>query len=444
MKRGAQFAGKLLLLAALLGPSAAPGAGIDPQRRVERALESLRAERYSLARVWLEPVLIHPRISRKARAVAWYYQGLSFHLQGLFRSAWGAYQRAIEFDPDNPRVLNALAYLYLSGKGVPADARKAHELYLRAAQQGLAEAQLNAGYLYLSDDGLGRDLGEARRWLGEAAAAGNTVAMFRLGQAYRRSDAEHPADLAEARRWLQKAAAAGSTEAAMALGFMLRTPNAEASDLAEARRNLSIAAEAGQPAAQSALAYMLMTGQGGETDLSGAMTWYRRAAEAGDASAALGLGWMYEQGLGVPADPEKALAWYARSAERGDVNAQLRLGMHYIRTDLPKAIDWLARAAQQDNPRAQNTLAWLLATTADADARDGSLAVVWAERAVEQDPRPAYIDTLAAAYAEAGRFEDAIATQRRAIAALTPGDESLRAEFERRLESYEAKNPWRE
>ncbi len=441
--RGAAAAVLLAALLALTAPIRA-GAWIDPQQRVTRALESLRHEDYSLARAWLEPVLIHPRITRQARSAAWYYQGLSLHLQGLFKSALHAYEHALEFDPDNPQAMNALGYLYLNGKGTAADGRRAHQLYLRAAEQGLGEAQRNAGYLYLGDDGLGRDLGQARRWLEAAAVTGDTLAMYRLGQAWRDADAEHPADPDRARQWLEKAARAGSTEAAMALGFMLRNPESNAADLGEARRNLRIAAEGGQAAAQSALAYMLMSGQGGDRDYPGALAWYRRAVEAGDANAALGLGWMYEQGLGVAADPQAALDWYQRAAEGGDVDAQLRLGLHYMSEDMPKALSWLARAAQHDHPHAQNTLAWLLATARDGELRDGSLAVVWAERAVAHDPTPAYIDTLAAAYAEAGRFDDAVATQRRALDALAPDDESLRAEFERRLKAYEANEPWRE
>lgn len=62
-------------------------------------------------------------------------------------------------------------------------------------------------------------------------------------------------------------------------------------------------------------------------------------------------------------------------------------------------------------------LAWILATTPDSELRDGSQAVILAERANElASGRDASIlRTLAAAYAEAGRFADAIKTAESAM-----------------------------
>ncbi|HVX67643.1 MAG TPA: hypothetical protein VHA11_13610, partial [Bryobacteraceae bacterium] len=54
-------------------------------------------------------------------------------------------------------------------------------------------------------------------------------------------------------------------------------------------------------------------------------------------------------------------------------------------------------------------------------------------------PEAAVFDTLAAAYAEAGRFHEAELTARRAIA-LAPQDAALRA----RLALYEAKRAYRQ
>jgi spermidine synthase len=65
-----------------------------------------------------------------------------------------------------------------------------------------------------------------------------------------------------------------------------------------------------------------------------------------------------------------------------------------------------------------NVTAWLLATSADRSVRNGAEAVELAERAVKLSDGndPAVLDTLAAAYAEAGRFPEAIQTERRALA----------------------------
>ena len=79
-----------------------------------------------------------------------------------------------------------------------------------------------------------------------------------------------------------------------------------------------------------------------------------------------------------------------------------------------------------DFPEALNDLAWLLATSKEAGARDGAQAVQLAERACELTlyGTPIYISTLAVAYAEAGRFDDAIATEQKARTLATEADET--------------------
>jgi tetratricopeptide (TPR) repeat protein len=88
-------------------------------------------------------------------------------------------------------------------------------------------------------------------------------------------------------------------------------------------------------------------------------------------------------------------------------------------------------------------LAWIRATSPDAGWRDGAEAVRLGERACEIDGyRDAgLMDTLAAAYAEAGRFEDAVRTARRALEA-DPGP-ALAKELRERVALYEARRPFR-
>jgi tetratricopeptide (TPR) repeat protein len=65
---------------------------------------------------------------------------------------------------------------------------------------------------------------------------------------------------------------------------------------------------------------------------------------------------------------------------------------------------------------ALNNLAWLLSTCPDKKVRDGERAIQLAEHACEltHDGSAKYLTTLSAAYAEAGRFDDAIATVEKA------------------------------
>jgi hypothetical protein len=71
-----------------------------------------------------------------------------------------------------------------------------------------------------------------------------------------------------------------------------------------------------------------------------------------------------------------------------------------------------------DSPVALNNRAWELATSPDVNVRNGSLAVKLAEHACELThyQQTIMVGTLAAAYAEAGRFDEAIATGQKACA----------------------------
>ena len=90
-----------------------------------------------------------------------------------------------------------------------------------------------------------------------------------------------------------------------------------------------------------------------------------------------------------------------------------------------------------------NSLAWILATSENPTLRDGSNAVAFADKAVGAINRknPAVIDTLAAAYAEAGQFEKAITTEQEAIALLQT--EAEKNDHGAHLKLFEAKTPCR-
>jgi Flp pilus assembly protein TadD len=100
-----------------------------------------------------------------------------------------------------------------------------------------------------------------------------------------------------------------------------------------------------------------------------------------------------------------------------------------------------------EDPKSYNNLAWVRATHPDPRLRDGPEAVELGERACELSRRkdPNLLDTLAAAYAEAGRFSEAIAAVEEAIAlAASLGHRQGIAGFERRLGGYREGRPYRE
>ncbi|MDP3285994.1 MAG: tetratricopeptide repeat protein [Desulfobacterales bacterium] len=91
---------------------------------------------------------------------------------------------------------------------------------------------------------------------------------------------------------------------------------------------------------------------------------------------------------------------------------------------------------------AYNNLAWIYATCPDKNFRNGERALSYAEKAVRLSSDPYYLDTLAAALAENNRFEEAVETEEKVIAAA--GGNENKDVYEERLELYEAHKPLRD
>jgi cytochrome c-type biogenesis protein CcmH/NrfG len=91
-------------------------------------------------------------------------------------------------------------------------------------------------------------------------------------------------------------------------------------------------------------------------------------------------------------------------------------------------------------------MAWFRATNPDARFRDGAQAVALARHAAELTPEdPDTLDALAAAYAEAGRFAEAVETARKALDLAARQSNSALAEGIRsKIRLYEAEMPFHE
>ena len=117
--------------------------------------------------------------------------------------------------------------------------------------------------------------------------------------------------------------------------------------------------------------------------------------------------------------------------------------------DFAGAIARYRRALEMDPHlvEALNNLAWLLGTCPEESLRNGSEAVQHAEQACQltQFRRTILVGTLAAAYAEAGRFSEAVATVQKAceLAAMF-NEEALLARNRELLELYRAGQPYHE
>ena len=189
-------------------------------------------------------------------------------------------------------------------------------------------------------------------------------------------------------------------------------------------------------------------------DRENALAHYRLAVEFGPREAAahynLGLALMARR---RPDEPVTAAVESFRRAVALDPTyavARASLGAALlVEGDPEEAIAEYERAIALDptSPRVLVELAWLRATAPEQDLRDVGRAITLAERArsLYGATHPVVLDTLAAAYAADGRFDEAIALAREAVARSgeTAGFESRTAAINERLGYYLAHRPYR-
>ena len=157
-----------------------------------------------------------------------------------------------------------------------------------------------------------------------------------------------------------------------------------------------------------------------------------------------GTAWFYK------GDYDRAIADCTKALEINPrfTNAYNNRGTAWFyKGDYDRAIADCIKALEL-NPRyadAYHQLALILTTCPDKRYRNANQAIGLAQKAVELSPEANFLDTLAAAYAEVGRFDDATATQKRAIIVLRKeGKADELAEYIERLNSYKAHKPLRE
>lgn len=315
-----------------------------------------------------------------------------------------------------------LGFMYLDGEGVPKNLERAQGYFRQAAERGSYAGQLYIGGLYLFGEGVEADAGEARAWLEAAANQDDAFALYTLAQLYA-SGTGVAANDATRFALLSRSAALGEVNALRDLGLELLR-NTERRDPARAMAILEQAAEQ-EPAVAYLVGYQYLTGSLIGRDVALGAQWISSAADRGHAPAEVMLADMQESGIVAEGDPERA------RQRRAEIIAS-------------------------SSPEDQNEYAWRYSVSPEDSLRNGRLAVEIMEGllASAEMVNAARLDTLAAAYAEVGRFEDAAAKQQEAIdrmvadsgpaASTDPAFGRALSEFRARLEGYRAGQAYRE
>lgn len=181
-------------------------------------------------------------------------------------------------------------------------------------------------------------------------------------------------------------------------------------------------------------------------DLAAARRWLGLAADAGIAEAQYRLALTYED-----ENPPRVVELLSRAAEQGHAGANEMLGDYYytgrtVPKSLPQAIRYYSQAVEGGSLHARNNLAWLLATAADPAQRDPARAVALIRPIALYTGAWQYLDTLAAARAAAGEYQQAVKAAERALAGANrdPDAEAMgeRRAVAERLARYQRGEPY--
>jgi protein O-mannosyl-transferase len=149
---------------------------------------------------------------------------------------------------------------------------------------------------------------------------------------------------------------------------------------------------------------------------------------------------------------EAAIEHYRRFLELDPDQAETRniLGTLLLqRGRIGEALDQWQQTlvTNPQNGNAKNNLAWVFATYPEASVRNGAKAVELGEQAAQLagGKNPIVLRTLAAAYAESGRFSEAITTAEGGVQlAISNGNASLAEELRSNILLYRAGTPLRD
>jgi len=180
---------------------------------------------------------------------------------------------------------------------------------------------------------------------------------------------------------------------------------------------------------------------------SDALPWFLKAAQGGSRNAQYMVGSSLLFGMGCRCEENKAELWLRRAAEADQSNAQVTLAAYALR-GTPDAANtklagvWLERAAASGDHDGMYYLAALLAATPVEVMRDPKRALSLLEKvSADLSGDPTMFEIRAAARAASGEFQDAVSSERRAIAMATRLKWDL-APLNERLARYESRRPW--
>ena len=406
---------------------------VDLYKQIDIAADLTGKGQYEAATVqWKKAIAMEPDDPG-----AHYGLGQTMFITGKVDDGIAQYREALRLDPHSAEAHNGLG----TALGQAGNANESIEQFHLALEDrpGYAEAHNNLGSALLGEHSIpaaekefkaaiedNTDFAEAHNNLGSVyAAEGKTDDAV---EEYRKAITIDP----------------GHAPAYNNLGLALATKGDLDEAIAEFRRTIEL--EPARAEAEYNLGHALMA----KGSVDEAIPHFQKALDLGPESAEfhtnLGIALAKRGQLGdaVP-HFERALALSPDA-----VDARYYLGKALVMNG--RGVEGLAYWRQvlskdPDNLQVLNDFAWVLATSYDETIRNGNAALPLAEHAVELTSarEPAILGTLAAVYAENGRFDKAIELEQQAVElAMQQGSSTLAASLKTRLALYRDKTPTRQ
>ena len=158
---------------------------------------------------------------------------------------------------------------------------EAYQSFLKGAQGGDAEAQVQLATMLIDALGVRRDYAAAARWLRAAADRGHRYAMYRLGQLFEDGLIGEP-DIAQAVQWYTKAVRRREPRAAFRLAALYEQGRGVRADRIRAIKLYRLAAAGSVLKATHRLGSVLVRGTQKASDLIEGAMWLELAWRGGD------------------------------------------------------------------------------------------------------------------------------------------------------------------
>lgn len=268
--------------------------------------------------------------------------------------ALDACRRALEQEPDNPRII------FQYGRALMADDKNAEgETWIRKSAESLyPHALFTIGIL--EQGGIPPNMVKAAESYRKAAELDHPVSMVMLGYLLQNGLGVSP-DAVEALAWYRRAAEMGNANGQTEVGIVYWAGLGVLQNSVEAARWFALAADR-DPQAGYYLGSMYLTGDGVAKDSAMAFQLLRSAAEHGNKEASGALGACYLYGWGVAVSRDEAIRLLRKTAEQNDMESMRWLGSDLVQPgrsaeDISDGISWLTRAAGMGDQVAADGLA---------------------------------------------------------------------------------------